>query len=132
MKQSGNKFGARKVEIDGHAFDSQGEGARYRELTLMQRAGEISGLTLKPMFVLIPRQKRGKRFLSQVKFTPDFTYTERGVTVVEDFKGMRETSDFVLRKKLFMQQHPDVLFRVTRRGEKNDEWMPETTKEEAQ
>jgi hypothetical protein len=34
-----SKFNARKVEIDGHLFDSAAEGRRYATLVMLDRAG---------------------------------------------------------------------------------------------
>lgn len=120
-----NKFNAKKTVLDGHHFDSMGEARRYVELDLMQRAGEISELQVHPKFKLLDRFKRGKRTIPAIMFTPDFQYVENGVTVVEDFKGMQRVSaDFSIRRRWFMSQHPDVMFRVTRKGKKTDEWQP--------
>lgn len=38
-----NKYGARKVVVDGVTFDSSKEYIRWRELQLLERGGEISG-----------------------------------------------------------------------------------------
>ena len=39
-----SKYRAVKTEVDGITFDSKREAARYMELMLMQRAGEIKRL----------------------------------------------------------------------------------------
>ena len=125
MPRQRNKFNARKVVQDGHTFDSQGEHRRYCELKLMQYADIITGLEVHPKYELQPRFRRGKRTLAAITFTPDFRYWERGHRVVEDFKGMKETADFSIRKRLFMMQNPNVVFRVTRRGKPTNEWRTE-------
>ena len=51
-----SKFGAKKVERDGHKFDSKHEAGRYTELKLLQRAGKITDLRLQVPFLLIPSQ----------------------------------------------------------------------------
>lgn len=51
-----NKYNAKKVEIDGITFDSKKEAARYCDLKLMQRAGEIRDLQLQVEYELIPKQ----------------------------------------------------------------------------
>ena len=45
-----DKYGNRKVTIDGITFDSKREMKRYCELKLLEKAGEISGLELQPEF----------------------------------------------------------------------------------
>ena len=45
-----NKYNARKVAVDGIAFDSVREARRYKELKLMQQAGKISDLRLQVPF----------------------------------------------------------------------------------
>jgi uncharacterized protein DUF1064 len=42
----------RKVELDGHKFDSVAEARRYGELKLLQAAHAISGLEIHPNFPL--------------------------------------------------------------------------------
>lgn len=39
-----NKYRNKKVIVDGEEFDSKKEGNRYKELRLLERAGEISNL----------------------------------------------------------------------------------------
>ena len=51
-----NKYGAKKLIIDGETFDSRMEARRWRELRLLQRAGEIDGLQRQVKYVLIPEQ----------------------------------------------------------------------------
>jgi len=42
--------------------------------------------------------------------TADFVYEENGKTVVEDVKGVR-TRDYILKRKLFKYNYPDIQFR---------------------
>ena len=41
-KAKKNKYGAKKIVIDGHKFDSRGEGKRYHTLKLQQHCGVIN------------------------------------------------------------------------------------------
>lgn len=52
-KQTGNKYGARKVELDGYTFDSKREAAVYSETVLRVRAGEITHLEIHPRYNII-------------------------------------------------------------------------------
>jgi hypothetical protein len=80
--------------LDGVVFDSKAELARWRELKLMQSAGEISGLTRQREFILAfngrPVLMRSARYPNGrvCKYTADFSYTTaKGVVTVEEHKG---------------------------------------------
>ena len=95
-----SKYGAQRVEHDGHAFASRKERDRYVELKLMQRLGEISDLKLQPRF---PLTVAGVKVCTYVA---DFQYHDElaDVTVVEDVKGFR-TDVYKLKSKLFHALH---------------------------
>lgn len=114
-----SKYRNRKVTIDGITFASAHEAGRYRELSLMQRAGLISGLELQKPYELIPAQyetvarygKKGQRLRDgrkclekSVVYNADFVYDQGGVTIVEDAKGMR-TPDYIIKRKLMLFVH---------------------------
>ena len=91
------KYGNRKVEVDGHTFDSAAEAKRYGELKLLVRAREISKLELQPKFDLF-----GSGLTKVCSYRADFGYTEiaTGRRVTEDVKGMK-TPVYRLKAKLF-------------------------------
>ena len=94
-----NKYGAKKVTVDGIEFDSRREANRYSELLVMQRAGLISELKRQEEFILIPRCGRER----PAKYHADFSYidTATGKKVVEDVKSRAtKTKDYILRRKL--------------------------------
>jgi hypothetical protein len=88
------KYGNKKTVVDGVEFDSEREATRYRDLVLMQKAGEIKMLRRQvnfPVYVL------GKHICD---WYADFTYKLRDDTkVVEDCKGVK-TPVFQLKRKL--------------------------------
>lgn len=89
-----SKYRNRKTEVDGILFDSKREAARYAELKMLERAGEIRGLELQPVF---PVAVNGQKIC---KYIADFRYTDRaGREVVEDAKGVK-TDVYRLKKKL--------------------------------
>jgi hypothetical protein len=94
-----NKYGAKRVEIDGYVFASKKEAARYIDLKSLQRAGEIKDLELQVPFAFEYNDVRICRY------TADFTYKERKnghwVEIVEDVKG-KATRDYRLRKRLML------------------------------
>jgi hypothetical protein len=98
-----SKYGNRKtVTADGLIFDSRKEAARWQELKLLERAGQIYNLQRQVPFVLVPKQERDGRIVErQVVYKADFVYTENGVDVVEDVKG-RRTKEYVLKRKLML------------------------------
>ena len=52
--KSKNKYGAKKVTVDGIQFDSKKETNRYCELKLLERCRAITDLELQKEFELIP------------------------------------------------------------------------------
>lgn len=118
-----SKYNSRKVAVDGIAFDSVKEARRYKQLKLLQLAGEISDLRMQVPFELVPAQyersmsvysrgakkgqpKRGRCIEKAVTYFADFVYSEHGRLVVEDAKGMR-TKDYVIKRKLFRWRYGD-------------------------
>jgi hypothetical protein len=89
-----NKYHAQPVEADGHRFASKAEARRYRELSLLQRAGQISDLRVHPSWTL----DVNGMFVS--KYSADFAYVEGDRQVVEDVKGGKTTDAARLRMKL--------------------------------
>ena len=87
------KYRAIPTVADGYRFASKKEAARYGELKLMARAGEIVGLELQPRF---PIAVNGVRICAYVG---DFQYIQEGRFVVEDCKGYR-TREYQIKKKL--------------------------------
>ena len=111
-----SKYRSKKVIVDGKEFDSKREAKRYKELVLLERAGEIQHLSRQVKFVLIPTQreqgtigkrggvKQGKLIEKECAYYADFFYMENGVPVVEDAKGYR-TEVFKIKKKLMLYVH---------------------------
>jgi hypothetical protein len=103
MKQSYNwkpkgKYGNRKVELDGHKFDSVKESRVYSMLKVRQMAGEISDLKLQVSYEL----NGGGTF--SYKYVADFTYIESGTLIVADAKGFK-TVEYRKKKKIMQKVH---------------------------
>ena len=121
MRYAKTKYYNKKVVVDGIEFDSKKEGQRYRELSLMQRAGKITGLRLQVPFELIPNQyetvtvqlktktKEVEKLVERkIEYIADFVYTdlETGETVVEDVKGYKQGGAyavFQIKRKLMFR-----------------------------
>lgn len=106
-----NKYRNKKVIVDGKEFDSKKEGNRYKELILLERAGEISNLELQPRFLLQDSFKKNGRTFRKIEYVADFKYIENGKTIVEDVKGM-QTDVFKLKHKIFEKVYPDLELRI--------------------
>ena len=95
-----HKYGAKPTTVDGIRFASQAEARRYRELTLLLRAGKILWLQCQPSFDLVVDDAAKGRDVKVGRYVADFRYTmPNGVMVVEDVKGVR-TPIYRLKKKM--------------------------------
>ncbi len=113
-----SKYHNRKVTVDGITFDSIKEANRYKELKVLERAGQVHDLQLQVKFKLIPAQrewtdettksgkpKKGKLIEKEVSYYADFTYRNRyGLLVVEDAKGYK-TPEYILKRKMMLYFH---------------------------
>lgn len=110
------KYGNKKIEVDGVVFDSKKEANRYKELKLLEKAGEIHDLQMQVKFELIPTQRepdivgkrggihKGKVIEHSCNYVADFVYTKDNEVIVEDTKGFR-TTDYVIKRKLMLYIH---------------------------
>jgi hypothetical protein len=96
-----SKYRAQKVVIDGILFHSKKEGARYQQLKMMEKSGQISNLTLQPSFILAPAVTICGKKKPALRYVADFQYTEAGAVVVEDCKGFRDKV-FIIKRHLMM------------------------------
>lgn len=103
------KYGNRKTVVDGLKFDSKREAARWAELVLLDRAGEIRELVRQQSFSLMcdgkPLKIRSKGYPNgrSVRYVADFTYFDvrRQKRVIEDSKGAR--TDVYKLKRAIME-----------------------------
>ena len=87
------KYHAIKTVIDGITFASKAEAARYNELKLLERSGEIDSLILQPVFPIAVNDKK------ICKYIADFSYYAGKKNIIEDVKGMK-TPVYRIKKKL--------------------------------
>ena len=106
-----NKYKNKKVQIDMYVFDSIAESRRYKELALLEKAGEIENLQLQPKFLLQESFKKNGKTYRRIEYIADFMYEEKGQAVVEDVKGM-ETKEFKIKRKLFEYKYPSLELRI--------------------
>lgn len=111
------KYGNKKALYGGAVYDSRKEARRAAELSLLEKAGEITDLQAQVKFVLIPSQRepdtvgkrggiiKGKVIEKECAYYADFVYKDKqGRRIVEDTKGFR-TKDYIIKRKLMLYVH---------------------------
>ena len=94
-----------------YVFDSIAESRRYKELTLLQRAGKIAELQLQPKFLLQESFRKNGKTYRKIEYIADFMYEENNKIIVEDVKG-KETEVFKLKRKLFEKKYPALELKI--------------------
>lgn len=90
MRTKRNKYGAKKITIDGITFHSIKEGRYYQKLLLAKRAGELLDFETQVVFILP----------AKIKYILDFKeHWKDGTVKYVDVKGFA-TPVFKLKKKL--------------------------------
>ena len=80
------KYKNKKTQVDMYVFDSIAESRRYKELALLERAGEIKDLQLQPRFLLQESFKKNGKTYRKIEYVADFMYSQNGKNIVEDVK----------------------------------------------
>ena len=90
------KYRNTPTTVDGIRFDSRKEAARYSELKLLEKAGEINEVTLQPEYHVYIR---GQKICT---YKADFRYWQGATRIVEDVKSpaTRKNPTYRLKKKL--------------------------------
>lgn len=107
-----NKYHAKKVQLEnGERFDSKKEYCRWKELQLLERAGEISSLMRQVAFELIPAAP--PKFKRPIRYIADFTYIDEKTNhlVVEDVKGV-QTPVYKLKKRIMFDKFGVIIQEV--------------------
>lgn len=116
-----NKYGNKKIITQDGTFDSRKEYFRFKELSLLEKAGAIQELKRQVKYVLIPAQrepskevykkgekkgqpKPGRVIENECSYYADFVYELNGETVVEDTKGFK-TKEYIIKRKLMLWIH---------------------------
>lgn len=108
-----SKYGNRKVELDGHTFDSQMEARYYQQLVWLKQAKQIKDFKLQPRYRLLDGfEKNGTRH-RPIDYIADFEiHNLDGSIEVVDVKGA-VTQAFGLKRKMFEKKYPHKLTIVT-------------------
>lgn len=107
-----SKYRNRKIELDGHVFDSKAEARYYKELLMRQNAKDILFFKLQPKYQLVAGfEKDGKKHRA-IHYIADFeVHNNDGTIDVIDVKGFK-TDVFRLKEKLFHKKFPHKLILV--------------------
>lgn len=110
-----NKYRNTRVEYDGYTFDSVKEKDRFVMLRLLLGQGRISNLIHQPDFVLLEDFVHQGDKIRGFKYVADFEYYKDGIRHVEDVKSpmTHKLRDYILKKKIFLSQHPEIIFLET-------------------
>ena len=99
MNQKRNKYGNRKTVVDNITFDSAKEARKWKELRILEKAGEIEGLKRQVEYPLTVNDIR------IAKYRCDFQYFDKhGVEHVLDVKGY-ETREWKIKRLLMYAVH---------------------------
>lgn len=108
------KYRNKKTELDGIIFGSHIEARRYSELKQLQALGEISDLSVHPVFRLLDkfRDPWSGDCQKSINYIGDFLYVEKGThRVCEDVKGV-QTTEFRIKWKWVKHLCPETEFRL--------------------
>ena len=100
-----NKYGNRKVTIDGYTFDSTKEANRYMELKFLLATHKIRDLELQKPFILQESfQGKDGKWVRDIRYIADFYYfdNEKDEWVIEDVKSSatKDNAVYKLKKKM--------------------------------
>jgi hypothetical protein len=108
-----NKFGARKVTIDNHTFDSVAESKYYEQLKWMLQGKQIKSFKLQPRFLLQEAFTKNGMNFKKIEYVADFEiHNLDGSVEIIDVKG-HETKDFLIKRKLFENRYEHSLKIIT-------------------
>lgn len=111
------KYNNKKIEFDGHVFDSLLEFEYYNYLHLLKKAGEVKEIELQPEFILQPKFTKNGVNYGAIKYKADFKvkYTDGRIEIV-DTKGYR-TKEFNLKHKIFEHKFKDLELKIISKGD---------------
>ena len=70
------KYKNKKTQVDMYVFDSIAESKRYKELALLEKAGEIKDLQLQPRFLLQEGFRKNGKTYRKIEYIADFMYCQ--------------------------------------------------------
>lgn len=105
-----NKYGNKKVTLDGHTFDSIAESKYYEQLKWLKQGKQIKDFKLQPRFLLQEAFKKNGKTFRKIEYVADFEITNLDDSVdIVDIKGAPPTKEFLLKHKMFEKRYPYTL-----------------------
>ena len=109
-----NKYHNKKVEYDGHKFDSHKEQNRYLQLLQLEKLGIIKDLKLQVPYLLLDTIRYKGKTYSKTSYICDFQYIDvkTNKVIVEDVKSPATAKDKVyrLKIKMLLSKYPEIDF----------------------
>ncbi|KZN96474.1 hypothetical protein AZI98_08560 [Aeribacillus pallidus] len=110
---SASKYKSKKVEVDGHVFDSKIEAKYYDQLKWLQNNKQILFFRLQPRYLLQEAFEKDGKSYRKIEYIADFEVHHLDGTIeVVDVKGI-ETEAFKIKRKLFEKKYPHKLSLIT-------------------
>jgi hypothetical protein len=103
--------GTKRITFEGQTFDSKREFERWRQLVLLEKAGEIVSLERQYEILLMGRDKAIKTPIGRtMRYIADFRYIDlrTGLWVIEDAKGGYHTETFTLKRAILQAMGIEV------------------------
>ena len=111
------KYKSKKVEIDGHIFDSKIEARYYKQLKWLQDNDQILFFRLQPRYLLQEAFRKNGKTFRKIEYIADFeVHHKDGSIEVIDVKGY-QTPVFKIKRKLFEYKYPHKLSLITYKKE---------------
>ena len=107
-----SKYGNRRITFNGIVFDSVAEASRYKQLTYLEKAKEISDLKTQVEIRLLDSFDFDGAKIRGISYYADFQYKQGDKTVIEDYKGYK-TDIYKLKRKLLLNKiknTPNMVF----------------------
>lgn len=101
--------------VDGILFASQSEADRYKELTILQKSGDVISFEIQPRYILQDAFKKNGKAWRAISYVADFRiHWADGHTSIEDVKGSLgfQTDVFKLKQKLFEFKYPELTLEI--------------------
>ncbi|MEK3645853.1 DUF1064 domain-containing protein [Aeribacillus sp. FSL M8-0235] len=107
------KYRSKKVEVNGHVFDSKIEAKYYEQLKWLQNNKQILFFRLQPRYLLQEAFEKDGKSYRKIEYIADFeVHHLDGSIEVVDVKGI-ETEAFKIKRKLFEKKYPHKLSLIT-------------------
>lgn len=120
-KKSKGRYGnVNKIQEDGHRFDSKREYLRYKDLQLLERAGEIKHIIVHPSYDIIiggvpimVSSNQHNKWDRQLRYEADFSYwhIDRRERLIEDVKMQsgHRTGIYKIKRALMKAMGYDII-----------------------